>query len=315
MIKIAFTADSHIGQVQYGMSFRAKDYAKSFDEVLLKAKELHCDYAILGGDIFHNTNPSADAVRTVKHWVENFSNDSFHRVLSIDGNHDSSCGKWMGICGAIPLGLWRTGPFEMLDKDNPNSKFNKRLKIYGIDGGETDKILFELKFFATTKYLNYDTNILVLHLPLKEMANFSTQVSCEQIVKIIKHTNVKLILLGDIHDGKETVVDGIRFIYSGSPEITTINENPNKSFLVVSASLNSENEWMFDVQRIPIHTRSQISITVVSENDVQMLQEHLIGESMFHIKYNTSLSDIKKRITTIAKNSGVYFRTIPIYHK
>lgn len=311
MIKFAFTADAHLGQTQYGMSFRAQDYAKAFEEILGQTKALHCDYAVLGGDIFHSTRPPVDAVRVVKQWVDSLD-DGLHRVLSIDGNHDNTGGKWLGLCGAITLGQWRSGPYQMLDKDRPDANYSERLKIFGIDGGSTQKIMEELEEFAGNPHLN-DADILVMHLPLTEMTGFPTQVSCKDIAGVIKNTKVKLVLLGDIHDGREHVENGIRFVYSGSPEITASNENPKKSFLVVSAVLNSIGDWTFDVERIPLHPRAQVVLKIESEEDLKNLPSRLADPSLYHIEYDGAVLNAKERIVALAEKAGVRFRVLPMH--
>ena len=307
MIKLAFTADLHLGQVQYGLSFRAEDYAKAAASVVSEARRLDCDYLVLGGDVFHSPRPPVDAVGTVKNMVESFET-SRHRVLSIDGNHDNTDGKWLKLCGCVSLPNHLV--YGMGSADG-----SVRCNIAGIHGGSVKQIFEDLDELLNIGALD-KAEILVMHLPLAEMVGFPTQVSCKDISEKLKGTKVKLVLLGDIHDGREAVSNGIRFIYSGSPEITAANENPEKSFLLVKIGKGASGENTFDVERIPLHPRKQESIKVESEADLKTLREKMAGGPdgpLFHVEFDGKLVNAKERIAAIAEKAGARFRCFPVH--
>jgi DNA repair exonuclease SbcCD nuclease subunit len=307
MIKLAFTADTHLGQVQYGLSFRAEDYARMVRDITVSAKQHNCDYIVLGGDIFHSPRPPVSAVEEIKDMVENFQT-SHHNVLSIDGNHDNTGGKWLSLCGCVGLG---EVPLYCL-----NSKDGQHhCDISGINGGSTKQILEDLD-----ELISYDalksSEILVMHLPLTEMTGFPTQLCCKDIAEKLKGSSVKLVLLGDIHDGREAVVDGIRFIYSGSPEITASNENPNKSYLLVTIDKDASGQNTFDIERIPLHPREQVTIRIESEADLKALPKLVPGGDlgpMYHIEFDGNVMNAKERICAIAEKAKAYFRCFPIH--
>jgi len=308
MIRIAFTADTHLGQVQYGLSFRAEDYARMVRDITISAKQHDCDYIILGGDIFHSPRPPVSAVESIKDMVEDFET-SHRRVLSIDGNHDNTNGKWLSLCGCAALGEMEL--YCMNSKDNQH-----HCDISGINGGSTKQILEDLDELIAYDALK-DSEILVMHLPLTEMTGFPTQLCCKDIAEKLKGSSVKLVLLGDIHDGREAVVDGIRFIYSGSPEITASNENPEKSYLLVTIDQDINGQNTFDIERIPLHPRKQITIRIESEADLKQLSNLEAGADllgpMYHIEFDGSVLNAKERICAMAEKAKAYFRCFPIH--
>lgn len=304
-MKIAFTADTHLGQVQYGMQQRAADYQAVLSEVFESAVAEHCSCIVLGGDIFHTMRPPADAVQAVRNCISGLNGHV--PVYSIDGNHDNTCGRWLRLCGTVPLGQWRNKLACRLGGNNDGCI------VYGIDGGSANSILSELRAFADDPHANC-AEILFLHLPLSEMSGFPVQVSCKAIADIVKDTAVKLVLLGDIHDGKEAVVDGIRFVYSGSPEITAIDENPEKSFVVVTVAKDAYGENTFDVRRVPLHPRKQEKIEISSEKDLDKLKLLLPEKDfgpLYHIAYDGGVANAKERIMSAAKQAGAMFRCFP----
>lgn len=307
MIKLAFTADTHLGQVQYGLSFRAEDYARMTRDITISAKQHDCDYIILGGDIFHSPRPPVSAVESIRDMVSTFET-SRRRVLSIDGNHDNTDGKWLALCGCVTLG--QTYGYRLDSSDNLH-----HCDIAGIDGGSTKQILEDLDNLIDYELFK-NVEILVMHLPLTEMTGFPTQVCCKDIAEKLKGSDVKLVLLGDIHDGRETVVNGIRFIYSGSPEITASNENPQKSFLLVTIDKDESGQNTFDIERIPLHPREQITIRIESEEDLKNLSNLAPGSDLgplYHIEFDGNVMNAKERICAIAEKAKAYFRCFPIH--
>jgi len=318
MIKIAFTADAHLGQEQYGLPFRQADYIQALFQVAEQAKG--CDVMVFGGDMFHVPRPPSGAVQALRQVVQTFVDSNSVEtsrgvrapwVLSIDGNHDNTDGDWMSLCGAIPLD-WKAD----VDVDGHPSVFHVRMageedvvrcRIVGVNGGSNREILRKLENLGKDPKAKAD--ILVLHLPLSEASGFPTPVSAQQIAGLVKPCGVKLVLLGDIHDGKEVVAQGIRFVYSGSPEITAANEVPEKSFLVVSFDIDT---GAFDVQRVPIRIRPQKVVAVEKEEDIEKLASMLDRETLFHVQYDGSIPRAKDRLLCLLKAQNAKFRLLTI---
>lgn len=317
-MKIAFLADAHLGQTQYGLSFRARDYERALEQAVKKAIEEKCKILVLGGDMFHSMRPPVDAVSKLKSLVEDFRGSGGF-VMSIDGNHDNTAGSWMKVVGSTPFGAqsgW-TVPVTLTSPDSSEGYVG----MWGIDGGSIQEILRELKKFHDDPSL--DADILVLHLPLAEMVGFPTQVSAKDVAACLEGKRVKLVLLGDIHDGKEAVVDGIRFIYSGSPEITASNEKPEKSFLVVEYG----KAGAFNVRRIPIETRKQRFVKIESEADLADFAKLAEKEAkawanvaggffdipLCHVEFDGRVLNAKERIMAIAERTGALVRCIAIH--
>jgi len=295
-MKFAFTADSHLGQIQYGIFARVKDYELAFNSVAYEAARRGCDAILLGGDVFHTMRPPITAVETLRMFCQYFTHQG-GKVLSIDGNHDNTSGGWPSICGAYPIG--NTGyPYILKGRDL------QECRIYGIDGGSTPEILSQLDRFAAS---GVKSDVLAMHLPLTEMAGFPTPICAKDIAAKIKNTGVKLVLLGDIHDGQEAVVDGIRFIYSGSPEVTAADERPEKSFLVVTYDMGR-----LDVERVPIKIREQKFVKIESEKDIEDFSGTVTQGPLYHIACDCAVQNVKERVSEIAGRAGALFRIIPI---
>lgn len=286
-MRIAFTADAHLGQTQYGLPFRALDYEQAFKDIMSSAVAFEADAAILGGDIFHTVRPPVSAVVAAQRAI-NFLG---RPVYSIDGNHDNTDGRWMHLCGATPLGI-EVWPTYIKGKDG------ETCRVIGIDGGSTQTILEKLALLRDRKL---KADLLVLHLPLAEMAGFPTQVSAKDIASFLEGSEIQLVLLGDIHDGREAVAGGIRFVYSGSPDMTAADEDPSKSYLLVDFANKS-----FNVTRMPIHIRQQSFLEVKSEADLENLRPQLTEGPLYHISFDGKVMNAKQRIMTVAAEKNAY---------
>lgn len=321
MMKIAFIADAHLGQTQYGIPERGDDYAGALRYAVRKAIDEKCDVLIFGGDMFHVPRPPSSAAMTLWHLCEEFAqsrerdvcrNDGAaavrNLVLSIDGNHDNTEGRWMTMCGAVPL-EWRgdvgeCGHPAVYNAGSVDGKTTCR--IAGIDGGNTKAILAKLDAMSKSKE---QFDVLVMHLPLAEMSGFPVEVSAKTVAAAAKNCGVKLVLLGDIHDAKETVVDGIRFVYSGSPEVTAWDESPDKSFVIADFDGDSK---AFDVRRIPIPVREQISVSVESEDDLSKLANEVKSGPLYHVRYSGLVENARERIASIMSGANALFRCMPL---
>jgi exonuclease SbcD len=82
-------SDLHLGYAQYGLEARRQDFDNAFRELVDKTIELHPDFMIIAGDLFHQARPSN---HTLENTIRNFKRlkDANIPVLTVDGSHDSA---------------------------------------------------------------------------------------------------------------------------------------------------------------------------------------------------------------------------------
>ena len=108
--KFMVSTDNHLG-FKENHQIRKNDSFEAFEEVLKKAKDLNVDFLLLGGDLFHELNPSQESLykclkimkekifgdKTIDYetfWDEqapNYANENMNislPIFIIHGNHD-----------------------------------------------------------------------------------------------------------------------------------------------------------------------------------------------------------------------------------
>lgn len=243
-MRIVHTADLHLGYKQYGMQDRENDFLVATAYIFRKAKELKADMINLGGDIFHTLHPSANAVYFLHSRISEAKAAGI-RVVGVDGNHDCTESAWLKVCGAEPLDRWLgvDGSYVQTSHDG--------IMLAGINGGSVSQIRADLDKLVELKP---KLDIVCMHLPLAEMAGFAADnmMTARDIADKLKPLGVRCVLLGDIHDYKETVFNGIRFIYSGSVEMTALDEDADKTFTVIDITADDLKTQSYKIPVRPI---------------------------------------------------------------
>uniref|UniRef100_A0A915C1I4 Double-strand break repair protein n=1 Tax=Parascaris univalens TaxID=6257 RepID=A0A915C1I4_PARUN len=177
MIKILVASDLHVG---YGERIldRDLDSVRSLEEVLQIAVKQEVDFVLLGGDLYHENNPSREmqhrVVRLLRRYclnerpvalqflsdpAANFSHSAFNNVnyedcninvglpvFTIHGNHDDLSGKGLSALDLLhEMGLINLfGKFEEIDKFVVSPVLLKKgktnLAIYGIGSQRDDRL-------------------------------------------------------------------------------------------------------------------------------------------------------------------------------
>ena len=215
-MKIIHTADLHLGYRQYGFPKREQDFYGALGHVVYRAVDLKADVVLFAGDCFDAPKPPAYAVRVLSHFVTLLQKQNI-TVVGIDGNHDNTNNNWLHVCGILPLGQQ---PYE---KDG--------IRIAGIPA--TRPSVFHKKVDELIAS-NEKIDVLAIHQALGEFADFEANaITAMDLAPKLTKLGVRYVAMGDIHDYKETVVGGIRFVYSGSTEMNALDEDRNKTFSVV----------------------------------------------------------------------------------
>lgn len=301
-MRIVHFADLHLGIKQYGMPERHDDFLVAAAYVFHRAIELKADVVHLGGDVFHSLHPQASEVYFLYQQVQ-AARAAGIRVVGVDGNHDCVESAWLKIIGVEPLARFEQG--------SPVATVIGGVSFFGINGGRVSNIRADLDRLATNTFGRLD--VLSMHLPLAEMAGFEgVEMSCREIADKVAPLGVRIVLLGDIHDYKETVIGGVRFVYSGSTEMTAANENPDKTFSIVeidAASLKTS------VERIPV--RPVLHYRVDGEADLDTLLANINSATadprrppMAMVTYDSSVVGLRQKIELLLKGRALA-RVVP----
>ena len=85
-------SDAHIGHRQYGVKKRRDDMFMSFNTSVYEAVEAGVDFAVFGGDLFHNKDVNARALSDAEEGLSRFE-DADVPVAAVRGNHDANLYK------------------------------------------------------------------------------------------------------------------------------------------------------------------------------------------------------------------------------
>ncbi|MFB6216253.1 MAG: exonuclease SbcCD subunit D [Candidatus Aenigmatarchaeota archaeon] len=85
-------SDAHVGHRQYGVEKRRDDMYMTLNSTVLDAVDAGVDFAVFGGDLFHNKNVDARALSDAEKALEKFVGEGIP-VVAIQGNHDANLYK------------------------------------------------------------------------------------------------------------------------------------------------------------------------------------------------------------------------------
>lgn len=291
-MKILHTADWHYAARQYGMTERENDNYVMGRHIARRAIDLQVDMVILAGDMFDMPRPHAIAVNELKQCVRALT-DNRIMVVGVDGNHDYTGGEWLKVCGVIPLS---EKPVEC-----------KGVRVAGLNFQRANTIHSTLQQMIDE---GQRADIMVLHQPLGEVAGFDTvDLTAMDMVERLTRLGVRYVALGDIHDYREFVLGGIRFVYPSSPETTAKDQKPDKSFSLVEidgASLKTSYE--------PVPARPFQAIQIRAESDLDGLLKYMQANkhALVIIEFEPNQKDLALRAETMLQNTGALYRMVPL---
>ena len=165
------TADWHLGYRQYGMSVREADFIRPLDEIAGIAEREKADAVVVAGDIFDSYRPPAGAVQAAREFGRRMA-DAGIPVLSIDGNHDLSGGRWARLCGFTPL--------EQDTADGTPMVNVAGTWFTGIDFCRTQQLIEKLKALQE-RGCDLHGGVLVLHMEISDLAAYSTALGMQDL--------------------------------------------------------------------------------------------------------------------------------------
>lgn len=300
--RILHTADTQLGYKQYGFETRLKDFNDVVDHIFTKALDLDIDVIDIAGDLFQTPTPPASCVSCLQRNVFSALNNNI-AVVGIEGNHDPADqpNGWLLTCGITPL-----------DFDKPTIKefsdpVKGKLRIAGLNYYRPQELLKRIDALVETGPFD----ILVLHCSVAEMVGFpGIELTAAEIAHRVHKAGCKLVLMGDIHDGRQLEVGGVLFTYSGSPEMTALNENPHKTFDVITMTPDGPK-----IELHPIPTRPVVNLHIAEEKDVDnllaTLEKYKEVEPLMIITHAKSVPDFQRRARQML-DGRCMFRLIPM---
>jgi DNA repair exonuclease SbcCD nuclease subunit len=294
-MRFIHTADWHISYRQYGFPEREQDIYRAVECIATAAIASKVDVVLIAGDLFDNVKPQGYAVEFVQNTVRRLKDIGID-VWGIDGNHDATNNEWLRVCGIRSLSgkLYSPGP------DAP--------VFYGIDA--TRPALFHAKIDEQIKQ-GAKIDVLVIHQALGEMADFdSKEITAFELAPKLQQLGVRYVAMGDIHDYKEMVVGGIRFVYPGAVEVKAIDEDHDKSYSVVEITKDT-----LHTAYVPIPTRAIVEVNLREQADLDNL---LAGIStpgrtpLMVVWYTPEARDLAKRAEAVLKDKEIMYRIVPL---
>lgn len=245
---IVFTADLHLFPCAWASMPKVwGDTYNSFNQIIDYCVANKPQALVLGGDIF-DAHPDPFTVRTFLTGVTKLCNMGIP-VLAVQGQHARDRNlSWTNVIdcvvelGTIPS--YKVGPYVI--------------------GGIDNKTPVDLE--EALKKLDPAVNLLVLHQAAKGALGERDGQQCWNFDPEWVPDHVRLVLMGDIHSTWETHKKSklgriIPMAYSGSIAMQSIDESPNKSFMVVKPD--------FTYERIPLSTRPFLALKLLYISELE----------------------------------------------
>jgi DNA repair exonuclease SbcCD nuclease subunit len=294
MTRLVHIGDCHLGYRQYGLPVREEDFRTATEYVVNRAIALKANAFIWPGDVFDSTKPSATNVRFLQSMVERLSRVNIVSI-GVDGNHDFADRKWLEICGMLTFTDTDWRPINV-----------GGVNIFGFN--YTRPALLRLRVAELVETLTATgkkADVIIMHQAIAELTAFgSVELPMDFLAGHFAKIGVKYVALGDIHDYRSAMTNGIWFIYPGSVEVTDLNESHDKLFLVVDFDAQGNCTTALE----PIPTRPILQFNVAKEADLEVLATKLDqagNKCLAMIQVNGALFEGCKRVREKLAMGGV----------
>ncbi len=154
--------------------------------------------------------------------------------------------------------------------------------------------------------------ILVMHQMLKQL--FAYEDAWDLDADWFEGLDIGLVVLGDLHMPMEHEAHGIRFYYTGSSHMRSINEPREKSYLVIDDD--------FSVRRIPLITRDVLELVVATESQrddaMQQILDYQVSEKptelmrpLIYVRFTTDVAEVSMRLRTATQQINGHYMENP----
>lgn len=193
-MKILHTADTHIGTRQYGLAERRDDFSQALFQVVELACAEGVKAVVHSGDLFDNRTPSTEDLRDVLQALLRLR-DAAVPFLAVVGNHEQKRGvQWLDLFQGLGLASHLGAePYDLAG-----------IPIYGLDYAGRREVELPL----------LESGVLVAHQLLDRVDPVRGELKFSHLLE----SGADLVLLGDYHEHRSWVEEGILVTYPGSTE-------------------------------------------------------------------------------------------------
>lgn len=229
---IVAMGDTHLHPNAWASMPQVKhDTYRSFEQIIDYCIEKKAEMLVLAGDVF-DTHPPAETVAFFLRQVDRLK-DANIGICTIQGQHGRTR-------SGVP---WpQISPYVTdLEGERTYCTRNK-VGFCGLDNRPPEELKAELESLKDEP----DIKILFLHQMCRGLVPEINTAWDFDITWI--PDSVELVIMGDYHRPVDMEWEGCKFYYSGSAAMMSIDEPPEKSFLVID-------DKTMQVQRVPLITR------------------------------------------------------------
>lgn len=273
MVKFLHFSDTHLGNREYGESFREEDFYEAFQEAINIGLSEHVDFFIHTGDLFDTWNPGNHALLKFKDFARQIS-DANRGMYIIMGDHDrpkrrdDPASKIFDFLGV-----------KLLDDGAPDARRNVELSydgesmlLYGISNmkGLRKDLLVEEYRKAESMAKDYRSSVLLSH---QAVSPYLHPEACEARYDDLPKT-FSYLAFGHIHDHVVRDKEYPVFSYAGSTDMTSSSEIAR--FLKGGKGVNlvEVKGGEVSVERVRLKsTRFQVEVTARQENYIDELEK------------------------------------------
>jgi len=245
---IVFAADLHLRPTTWTKFPDLKgDAFYSFRQLVDYCCAEKAQALILGGDVFDSATPDSESVIAFKTGIDILQSLEIE-VFGIQGQHERADPPWMALtpyvkCLDTPAGdneqhIW------------PIACDKHTVSVRGIDNTSATTLKQLLEYDAQNG-AHYD--ILVMHQAMQGLVYETAWNLAEEWVPEFVH----IVLLGDLH----IEASKGKCHYSGSMNLQSVGESPQKSFMTVHCAKDGE----LSVKRHVLETRDMLKFTITDE--------------------------------------------------
>jgi len=190
-MKIALTADLHLGIRQYNNKQRWQDFLDAYTKLTTKLKKLHVDALVIAGDIFNTGRPHPGVVR--KFLKETAKVEC--PVILIRGNHDSPQILFDKFGGDILHLINDVSKIRYLNKKTPTTKIDN-VNFIGV-GYKSYNIQKEIKKQIQEAIDSSAINVGIFH-QLLDFPGVPEKIA-DVSIAFLRNLGLDLILCGHYH--------------------------------------------------------------------------------------------------------------------
>ncbi len=272
MVKFLHFSDTHLGNREYGETFREMDFYDAFRESIEIGLSENVDFFVHSGDLFDTWNPGNHPLLVFKDFARRIS-EAGKKMYIIMGDHDrpkrrdDPASKIFDFLGVRLLDDGSEGAQKKVDL----SMDGENLLLYGISnmkGLRRDQLLEEYRK-AESQARGYKSSVLISH---QAVSPYLHPEACEAKMDDLPKT-YSYLAFGHIHDHVIRPRDYPVFSYAGSTDMTSSSEISR--FLKEGKGVNlvEINRGEVSVERLKLNsTRFQIEISARQENYLDELE-------------------------------------------